>query len=329
MIARAAPEEHGGEEETGDGRHQRPRRPGPCHGARVRRNHRADASRDTGLFGQLHGWVVPTRVLDIVYPFSTADSPGAFRTAVVAPSPPVPTRIPSLPPSFRVGHSGPCRGPRRSPRGRTTRWRRVDGQVREGGDRRLVRQRPRRQDLPAALLSRGDQDPARRRPGLLERPRRHPARARVRAAGQARPGRQRLETATRATPAAARTTRTAATERGTAIPAATPVTPATEPGRHVRPFVCPDPADRARRHRHAAARARRCRVLHAARCRRPRAGTRRRRHRHPPSTVTLACGPGRPYTAICRARSWTLTRFRPIRVRPCPVQLAGSRTARR
>ena len=225
VVARSAAEEHGGEEEAGDGRQQRPRRPGPCLGARVRRNHRADASRDTGLFGQLHGWVVPTRVLHIVYPFSTADSPGAFRTAVVAPSPPVLIGSrPSLRHSALAIAAARC-GARRGSRGRTTRGRRVDGQVREGGDRGLVRQRPRRQDLPAALLSRGDQDPARRRPGLLERPRRHPPRARLRAAGQAGPGRQRLGQATRATrrrhgdPGGG-------TSGGTGDPAVAPATPA-------------------------------------------------------------------------------------------------------
>ena len=48
---------------------------------------------------------------------------------------------------------------------------------------------------PLALLSRGDQEPAARRPRLLEREGRDRARARVREAGQARPGRQRPDPA--------------------------------------------------------------------------------------------------------------------------------------
>ena len=63
-----------------------------------------------------------------------------------------------------------------------------DEVVRRAGDRRLVRRRSRRQDLPARVLPRGDQEPPAGRRRLLEREGGDRPRARVREAGEARPG---------------------------------------------------------------------------------------------------------------------------------------------
>ena len=91
----------------------------------------------------------------------------------------------------------PCRSStlvmrvRRRRQGR--RWRRRTRRlVRRPGDRRLVRRRARRQDLPARVLSAGDQEAAARRARLLEREGGDRPRARFREAGQARPGRHRI-----------------------------------------------------------------------------------------------------------------------------------------
>ena len=99
-----------------------------------------------------------------------AGSPVGRRTAadldhrlLIPPAPDRPARAPRR------------RGPRARARRRRARSRRRD--VRQEGDRRLVRQRPGRRQLPAALLRRRDRRASARRPRLLEREGRHRARA--------------------------------------------------------------------------------------------------------------------------------------------------------
>ncbi len=129
----------------------------------------------------------PDGVLHIVYPSLIADlrGQGHFASRLVRPW--LRDRR-SLP--FHLPHRVPRRGHRTDRLGgrRLTDGCSGVGVVRRQGRRGLVRRRPDRPDLPAALLHGRDPVAAGRRARLLEREGGHPPGARFRTEGEARPG---------------------------------------------------------------------------------------------------------------------------------------------